>query len=82
MQHFEQEIAARSSVNGVLADSRRDVLATSIGNQRLENQIGRRRQNDNMNSVDAISGRRIFEAVPLPGNEIPYLINTFNIQSK
>ena len=52
--HFKQKTAACSSVNGVLAGSRSDVLVPSFGNQGLDNQIGRCRQNDNVNPVDAI----------------------------
>jgi hypothetical protein len=43
MQHFEQEIAARASVNGVLADSRQDLMANSFGNrhQKKSGNVGR-----------------------------------------
>lgn len=51
--HFEQEMSASSSVDRVAA-GRSDVLATSFGNQRLEDQIGRARQDDNVNPVDRI----------------------------
>jgi hypothetical protein len=51
--HFEQEMSASSSVDRVAA-GRSDVLATSFGNQRLEDQIWRARQDDNVNPVDRI----------------------------
>lgn len=74
--HFEQEMVASSSVDRVAAAGRSDVLATSFGNQRLEDQIWRARQDDKVNPVDRIwseDRRSRDDKIPSPDLQHIYL---------
>ncbi len=70
--HFEQEIAAGPSVDRLTA-GRSDVLATSFGDQRLEDQIWRTRQDDNADPIHRVwpeDRRSRDEKIPSPSQQL------------